>query len=218
MKTNNTAPIQSDELADIRPDIVQAVAQGWCAPECSDIEMDSRLALAICRNVQAILAAPFPEQQASSGAEPNALRASIAELDEFLDSTCGEVLTPSQGESIGLVLHELKRLMAAPAAQEQAKPTEVKIRTWQERTGNHNWRPGSVKHALAEIAELREALAAAAPTPPAASEMTDAEIETIAREVGERFVSVGNVSLLGATAFARAIERHLSGNTTAKGE
>lgn len=42
-----------------------------------------------------------------------------------------------------------------------------KIRTWQERTGNHNIRPGSVKHMIAEIADLRAALAragSAAPT------------------------------------------------------
>lgn len=33
------------------------------------------------------------------------------------------------------------------------------IKTWQDRTGNHNVRPGSVKHMLAEITELRAALA-----------------------------------------------------------
>ena len=36
------------------------------------------------------------------------------------------------------------------------------IKTWQERTGNHNIRPGSAKHMIAEIAELRAALAARA--------------------------------------------------------
>jgi len=38
------------------------------------------------------------------------------------------------------------------------------IKTWQERTGNHNVRPGSVKHMIAEITELRAALAATATT------------------------------------------------------
>jgi hypothetical protein len=55
-------------------------------------------------------------------AEPNALQMSIAELDALLDTDCCEVLTPSQSESIGLVLHELKRIRAAPAAQAIAEP------------------------------------------------------------------------------------------------
>jgi hypothetical protein len=40
-----------------------------------------------------------------------------------------------------------------------------KIKTWQERTGNHRVRPGSTKHMIEEIAELRSALAAATSQP-----------------------------------------------------
>jgi len=59
---------------------------------------------------------------------------------------------------------------ALAATQPAAAPAEVK--TWQERTGNHNWRHGSVKHALAEIADLRAALArhSAAPVEPTKKE------------------------------------------------
>lgn len=39
------------------------------------------------------------------------------------------------------------------------------IKTWQERTGNHNVRPGCIKHMLVEIAELRAALAAKTEAP-----------------------------------------------------
>lgn len=39
------------------------------------------------------------------------------------------------------------------------------IKTWQERTGNHTIRPGSTKHMIAEIADLRAALSAQAAAP-----------------------------------------------------
>ena len=51
-------------------------------------------------------AAPHP-------VEPGALAASIAELEAWLETDGCEPLTVSQGESVGLVLQELKRLRAA---------------------------------------------------------------------------------------------------------
>lgn len=44
------------------------------------------------------------------------------------------------------------------------------IKTWQERTGNHNIKHGSTKHMLAEIADLRAALAAKTEAPAMAVE------------------------------------------------
>jgi hypothetical protein len=52
--------------------------------------------------------------------EPGALAASIVELEAWLETDGCEPLTPSEGESIHLVLHELKRLRAAPS-----EPTEL---------------------------------------------------------------------------------------------
>jgi hypothetical protein len=39
-----------------REEIVEAIARGWCAPECSDIEMDNRLTSAIVREIESMLA------------------------------------------------------------------------------------------------------------------------------------------------------------------
>ncbi|WP_298705942.1 DUF4406 domain-containing protein [uncultured Variovorax sp.] len=48
--------------------------------------------------------------------EPKALAQSIAELDAWWIRADGELLTPAEGESVFLVLHELKRLLAAQLA------------------------------------------------------------------------------------------------------
>jgi hypothetical protein len=48
--------------------------------------------------------------------EPGALHASIRELDAWESRADGNELTPSESESVVLVLHELKRLQAAPPA------------------------------------------------------------------------------------------------------
>jgi hypothetical protein len=45
--------------------------------------------------------------------DPDALEKSIKEVDELTNFYCDEPLTQSQGESIALILHELKRLRAA---------------------------------------------------------------------------------------------------------
>lgn len=57
--------------------------------------------------------------------EPRALAASIVELEAWLETDGCEPLTPSEGESIHLVLHELKRLRALaghPAGQQAELP------------------------------------------------------------------------------------------------
>jgi len=48
--------------------------------------------------------------------EPGALHASIRELDAWESRADGNELTPSESDSVVLVLHELKRLQAAPPA------------------------------------------------------------------------------------------------------
>jgi hypothetical protein len=57
--------------------------------------------------------------------DPKALAASIAELDAWLNTDGSEPLTTSQGESVGLVISELKylRAKAAPAAPVQTAET-----------------------------------------------------------------------------------------------
>lgn len=46
------------DFPEIRADIVQAVSQGWCTPENAHKVMDADLAIAICRNVQALASRP----------------------------------------------------------------------------------------------------------------------------------------------------------------
>src|ERR1044071_7690119 len=63
--------------------------------------------------------------------------------------------------------HSIVYIPSHPRSQGASMNT---IKTWQERTGNHNIRPGGVKHMIAEIAELRAALAArATPAQPVGS-------------------------------------------------
>ncbi|WP_296585652.1 hypothetical protein [Xanthobacter sp.] len=75
----------------------------------------------------------IPEMK-SYPVEPGALRASIAELDTWLDSSDALDEIENQqsfGESIMLVVHELKRLQAlspAPAAGEAFRPTHWHIK------------------------------------------------------------------------------------------
>ena len=63
-------------------------------------------------------AADLPE--ALRPVEPVALIASIQELNAWEARADGELLTPAEGESIILVLHELKRLLALAAGQATA--------------------------------------------------------------------------------------------------
>ena len=69
-------------------------------------------------------AADLPE--ALRPVEPGALIASIQELNAWESRADGELLTQAEGESIILVLHELKRLIALAAGQAVAQP----VRTW----------------------------------------------------------------------------------------
>ncbi len=57
--------------------------------------------------------------------EPGALAASIQELEDWESRADDERLTPSEGESVILVLHELKRLRALSAASLHQTPTPV---------------------------------------------------------------------------------------------
>jgi hypothetical protein len=61
------------------------------------------------------------------------------------------------------------------------------IKTWQERTGNHQVRPGSIKHMMAEIADLRAALASQAESAPVA--MPDAD-DYVAIDLGNIYTDV----------------------------
>jgi len=67
-----------------------------------------------------------PERGSLRPVHPVALQASIAVLNEYLRGAGDEILTPSQGESIYLVLNELKRLMTG-AAQGQAQSDEREL-------------------------------------------------------------------------------------------
>lgn len=59
-----------------------------------------------------------PRAQADARAvEADALAQSIAELDALMDGDCSDPLTPSQSESIMLVLHEIKRLRVQAGAE-----------------------------------------------------------------------------------------------------
>lgn len=58
-------------------------------------------------------------------ANPGALAMSIEIVDRFIDDDDSHVLHPEVGESIMLVVHELKRLRAAPAASDQEKMADL---------------------------------------------------------------------------------------------
>jgi hypothetical protein len=73
----------------------------WCEDHISRTDVEY---------VRADLATQSAKQGAANPVEPSALVASIAELDAWLETDGCDPLTVSQGESIGLVLHELKRL------------------------------------------------------------------------------------------------------------
>ena len=73
---NKEAPPISHE------EIVEAVARGWCAPECSDIEMDHRLTLAIVREIESLLAGRLGAAPAA-GTEKDAER-----LDFMITEEC----------------------------------------------------------------------------------------------------------------------------------
>jgi hypothetical protein len=62
---------------------------------------------------------------------------------------------------------------------EQPASAAQGVKTWQERTGNHNIRPGSVKHMLAEIADLRAQLGT-----------TQANLQTAVQEAWTRMVAL----------------------------
>ena len=60
-----------------REEIVEAVARGWCAPECSDIEMDSRLTYAIVREIESMLAVRLGAAPASGTVEKALEKAAV---------------------------------------------------------------------------------------------------------------------------------------------
>lgn len=76
--------------------------------------------------------------------EPGALASSIADLDAWMDTDGSEPLTTSQGESVMLVLQEVKRLRAAqPAAPDRGAEQQKLTKAWQDgyRAGRHGAAP-----------------------------------------------------------------------------
>ena len=72
-------------------------------------------------------------------------------------------------------------ILADRAARQSAEPMRT-IRTWQERTGNHNIRHGSAKHMIAEIADLRAHIAQLERELKAARAVSDEHFQTIIAE------------------------------------
>ena len=68
----------------------------------------------------------YPAKPDQNPADPSVLEQSIVELDEWFGSDMAGVPTPSQSESMALVLHELKRLRAAEQTSE-LRPEWIRV-------------------------------------------------------------------------------------------
>lgn len=126
--------------------------------------------------------------------EPGALASSIAELDAWLETDGCDPLTVGQGESVGLVLHELKRLRAICP--------ECKGTGMADSGGTHPWgEPALIPCGCDAIAPSRRAVAS--PLPQARIE----ELYFAAVQQSENADDTEHTSII--TRFARAIEREV---------
>jgi hypothetical protein len=104
----------TDTTEALRQSITEAVARGWCHPGCTDIEMDSTLALAIVDEVLACISTP-----AAADGEPVALLRKLT----LMARTSGGTAGPDAGLMAACEEAEAF-LAAAPSAvapQEQAR-------------------------------------------------------------------------------------------------
>ena len=232
----HTAPIQSAELSLLREALtkIAAIEDQMYGADWEEIEEAREIA-------NAALAAPSPAQQASS--DHKAAFEAWAAKDGTYDLRPAKVKVLSVGgvPYDGYVRPYLqdrtvytyqgylaamtgRSMHDAPAAQQQAKPTGLQATAHDLYTDADSNRPdaicdrnGQVALGLCKKCGKGESELAEPCTPPAARELTDADIHSLFGMAHNAYPTLCGPTD-GAIHFARAIERHLSGKTTAKGE